>query len=98
MLQTVYFITVAQRVKTDSASSSSIEVEGEAESYATLHDRYQSLCIICNQGKFKNDSKLFRLCEKSRAETFLKAISFNLDDVYTRCSTYDSVNNFLLPT
>ena len=33
------YILLAQRVKTDSASSSSIEVEGEAESSATLHDR-----------------------------------------------------------
>ena len=87
-------------MKTDSIPSLSIEIGSEAEISVTLQDRCerrksvksQNLCIICNQVKFKNDTKLFRLCEESRTETFLKTISFKLDEVYTCCSTYDSVD------
>ena len=50
----------------------------------------QSKCIICNQTKHKNDRQLYRLSEPSRAQAFLDAIKLNLDEVYTRCSIYQS--------
>ena len=50
----------------------------------------QAKCIICNQTKHKNDKQLYRLCEPSRANTFSEAIKFNLDEVYTRCSVYQT--------
>ena len=50
----------------------------------------QSKCIICNQTKHKNVRQLYRLSEPSRAQAFLDAIKLNLDEVYTRCSIYQS--------
>ena len=50
-------------------------------------------CVICSQLKFKGDENLYRLCEEKRAKMFLCAIKLNLDDVYTRCSTYKTVEH-----
>ena len=50
-------------------------------------------CVICSQLKFKGDENLYRLCEEKRAKMFLSAIKLNLDDVYTRCSTYKTVEH-----
>ena len=50
-------------------------------------------CVICSQPKFKGDENLYRLCEEKRAKMFLCAIKLNLDDVYTRCSTYKTVEH-----
>ena len=36
------------------------------------------------------NNKLFRLCETDRANLFISATRFNLDDVYTRTSFYDT--------
>ena len=53
----------------------------------------QTKCIICNQTKHKNDNRLYVLCEPSRAKTFLDAIEFNSDEVYTHCSIYQTKEN-----
>lgn len=45
-------------------------------------------CIICNQKTFKGNADLYRISEANRAKMFLGAIKLNLDEVYTRCSTY----------
>ena len=39
------------------------------------------------------DNKLLRLCETDRANVFISASRFNLDDVYTRTSFYDVKEN-----
>ena len=36
------------------------------------------------------DNKLFRLCETDRENLFISANRFNLDDVYTRISFYET--------
>ena len=45
-------------------------------------------CIICGKKKYKNDKVLYRLCEPPRAQKFMDAIKFKLDEVYTICSIY----------
>ena len=52
-----------------------------------------NICIICNKSKHKNDKETFRICEVNRAKLFLEARKFNLDDVYTRTSTLESVED-----
>ena len=44
-------------------------------------------CIICNC-KHKEIIDRYRICDKNRAKTFIKAFNFNKDDVYTRCVFY----------
>ena len=52
-------------------------------------------CVICSLLKFKGDENLYGLCEEKRAKMFLCAIKLNLDDVYTKCSTYKTVEHIL---
>ena len=56
-------------------------------------DELKKPCIICNQITFKGDSNLCRICEEKRAKLFLCAIRLNLDEVYTRCSTYKTAEH-----
>ena len=56
-------------------------------------DELKNPCIICNQITFKGDSNLHRICEEKRAKLFLCAIRLNLDEVYTRCSTYKTAEH-----
>ena len=53
-------------------------------------DNAPKICIICQQQYMHRDNKLFRLCETDRANLFISATRFNLDDVYTRTSFYDT--------
>lgn len=56
-------------------------------------------CIVCNQLKVKGDSKLYRICEKFRAEQLQKASRFYVDAVFQRVATLEDVNSvFLLQT
>ena len=50
-----------------------------------------NVCIICDKPRLKADANLYRICEAKRAKVFLSAMNYNLDDVYTRCSTYKTV-------
>lgn len=50
-------------------------------------------CIVCNQLKVKGDSKLYRICEKFRAEQLLIASRFYLDAVFERIATLEDVNS-----
>lgn len=50
-------------------------------------------CVVCNQLKVKGDSKLYRICEKFRAEQLLKASRFYLDAVFQRTGTLEDVNS-----
>ena len=50
-------------------------------------------CVISSHLKFKGDENLHRLCEEKWAKMFLFAVKLNLDDVYTRCSTYKTVEH-----
>ena len=52
-----------------------------------------NICIICNKHKHKKDKNTFQICEVSRAKLFLEARKFNLDDVYTRTSTLESIED-----
>ena len=45
-------------------------------------------CIICEQFKYKNDTKRYRVCETNRAKNFIKAYNFNKDKVYDKCILY----------
>ena len=42
-------------------------------------------CIICNQLKYRGDTKILRISEARRASLFLSAIKFNKDEVFARC-------------
>ena len=44
--------------------------------------------LFANKKKIKNDEKFYRICEAERANMFLDAIRFNLDDVFSRASIY----------
>ena len=48
------------------------------------------ICVICQKIYSGKDSKLYRLCENDRADLFLSATRFNLDEVFTRTSLYDT--------
>ena len=41
-------------------------------------------CIICDQMKFRRDTKILRTSEGRGASLFLSAIKFNKDEVFTR--------------
>ena len=41
--------------------------------------------IICNQMKYRGDTKILRISEVRRASLFLSAIKFNKDEVFTQC-------------
>ena len=56
-------------------------------------DKNYTKCIICNKAKNKNETVTFRICEVPRAKLFLEARKSNLDDVYTRTSTLESVED-----
>ena len=49
--------------------------------------------IICDKQKYKNDKVLYRLCEPPRVQKFMDALKFKLDEVYTRCSIYQTVKD-----
>ena len=48
------------------------------------------ICITCQKIYSGKDNKLYRLCENDRADLFLSATIFNLDEVFTRASLYDT--------
>ena len=48
------------------------------------------LCIIGDQVKCKGDKKLMRICETKRAKLFIRAATFSKDNVYSRCSIYET--------
>ena len=52
-----------------------------------------SVCIICNQSKRKSETKLFRICEPGRAQEFLDATRFFLDEVFERTSTLNDISS-----
>ena len=52
-----------------------------------------SVCIICNQSKRKSETKLFRICEPGRAQEFLDATRFFLDEVFERTSTMNDISS-----
>ena len=53
----------------------------------------RKVCIICNQAKNKGEIELSRICENKRAATFLAALKFNKDAVYTRCVFFKTVGD-----
>ena len=54
---------------------------------------HEKPCVICNQIKFKGESKRLRISEKRRANLFLSAIKFNKDDVQTRCILHNTAGD-----
>ena len=52
-----------------------------------------NICIICNKHKHKQDKETFQICEVSRAKLFLEARKFNPDEVYTRTTTLESIED-----
>ena len=45
-------------------------------------------CIVCNQVKIKGDSLLYRICEEKKKNYSYVQLKLNLDEAYTRCSTF----------
>ena len=58
-------------------------------------DVLPTACIICNHSKHKNETKLYRICESGRAQQFLEATKFRLDEVFERISTLSDVSSVL---
>ena len=52
------------------------------------NDGRNTECIICWQKYFRKDSRLFRLCETKRVDSFLCAAKFNMDSVFTKGPIY----------
>ena len=53
----------------------------------------KSLCIICNRLKCKGTTDIFRICENERVQSFLDATKYYLDEVYTRTSTLNTIQD-----
>ena len=67
------------------------DCEVRAKRRKTVENKEQkNLCIICDQVKCKGDKKLMRICETKRAKLFIRAVKFNKDNVYSRCSIYET--------
>ena len=79
--------------KISSSENISLEHEAKDDTEPIVKQRKSEnsapkICIICQQQYMHKDNKLFRLCETDRANLFISATKFNLDDVYTRISFY----------
>ena len=91
------YILRAERAK-DAPENDTQNVEFEvprlcSPSRAKRRKTDEEKCIICDKKKYKNDKVLYRLCELPRAQKFMDAIKFKLDEVYTRCSIYQTVKD-----
>ena len=53
----------------------------------------KSFCIICNKQKSKGVTETFRICEYERAQSFIDATKYYLDEVYTRTSTLNTAED-----
>ena len=50
-------------------------------------------CIICNQMKYRGDTKRLRICEATRANLFLSVIKFYKDVVYIRWALIEKLGD-----
>ena len=53
-------------------------------------------CIICNQSKYKGDTKRWRMREEVRGKIFQAAKNFNNDEVSARCILLNDVGDMLI--
>ena len=67
----------------------SLDVQPRAKRRKSSDVDTPKICIICQKIYSGKDNKLYRLCENDRADLFLSATRFNLDEVFTRASLYD---------
>ena len=59
-----------------------------------VKDKESKPCIICNNLKTKDSERTrYRICEADRARSFLSAIKYYKDEVYTRCSLLENIKD-----
>lgn len=89
----------AEKKQEEDAEETSSEEEGNTgtqqqrqKSRLRLSEQIKK-CTVCNKFKIKGDPKLYRVCEKFRAEQLLKASRFYLDSVFQRIGTLEDINS-----
>ena len=68
----------------------SLDVQPRAKRRKSSNVDTPKICIICQKIYSGKGNKLYRLCENDRADLFLSATRFNLDEVFTRTLLYDT--------
>lgn len=75
-------------------TSETSQIRTRAQSKCPKNVSVTLLCIICNyQSKYENEIVKYRICEKNRAETFLKISRHFQDDVFTRTANLKSFSD-----
>lgn len=93
------YCLTAKRIKYTNCVSEAREIEtseGNGKEKRRHGSRQLSdcnVCIVCNAKKYKGDTKLFRICEKDRAQKFLLATKYFQDEVFGRTSTLSDENS-----
>ena len=78
--------------ETVEASPQKRQKRNSKKQYSTVA-KNKSLCIICNRSKCKGTTDVFRICENERAQSFLDATKYNLNEVYTKTSTLNTIQD-----
>ena len=84
---------IPQEEDNNRKGASSIGGKTRSSSSSSSAPIQPKVCVICNRerGSTKHRPRqTFRLCQKKRAQLFLDAMNFNMDDVKIRCSLYET--------